>query len=166
MLSIHAALIKDLIKFLWACIFIVYYTSAFFILFMEFSWQEHWSGLPFPLPVGRILSELSTMTCLSWSALHHMAHSFTEFCKPLCQDKAWELYHKEGWVPKNWYFWIVVLAKTLENNLDCMIKPINPKGNEPQIFIEKTDAEAGTPILWPSDVKRWLIGKDPDAGKD
>ena len=77
-----------------------------------------------------------------------------------------ELDHKEGWVPKNWYFQIVVLEKTLESNLDCMIKPINPKGNQPQIFIEKTDAEAETPILWPSDAKRWLIGKDPDAGKD
>ena len=88
MLSIHAALIKDLIKFIWTCIFIIYYTSAFFILFMEFSWQEHWSGLPFPLPVGHILSELSTMTCPSWGALHHMADSFTELCKPLRHDKA------------------------------------------------------------------------------
>ena len=97
MLSIHAALIKDLIKFIWACIFIVYYTSAFFILFMEFSWQEHWSGLPFPLPVGHILSELSTMTRPSWGALHHMAHSFTELCKPLHHDKV--MMH-ESWTIK------------------------------------------------------------------
>ena len=55
---------------------------------MEFSWQEHWSGLPFPLPVGHILSELSTMTRPSWGALHHMAHSFTELCKPLHHGKA------------------------------------------------------------------------------
>ena len=48
---------------------------------MEFSWQEHWSGLPFPLPVGHILSELSTMTDLSWMALHGMAHNFIELDK-------------------------------------------------------------------------------------
>ena len=71
----------------------------------------------------------------------------------------WELYHKEGWVPKNWCFWIVELDKTLESPLDCKeIKPVNPKGNQPRIFIGRTDAEA--PILWLPDVKTWLIGKD------
>ena len=61
----------------------------------------------------------------------------------------------------------VVLEKTLENTLDCKkIKPINPKGNQSWIFIGRTDAEAETPILWPHDAKNWLIGKDPDAGKD
>ena len=63
--------------------------------------------------------------------------------------------------------WTVVLKKTLENPLDCKdIKPVNPKGNQPWIFIVRTDAEAETPILWPHDAKNWLIGKDPDAGKD
>ena len=77
----------------------------------------------------------------------------------------WELDHKEGWVLKNWCFQIVVLEKTLESLLDCKkIKPVNPKGNQPWIFIGRTDAEA--PILWPPDVKSSLIGKDPDAGKD
>ena len=62
----------------------------------------------------------------------------------------WELDHKEGWVPKNWCFWIVVLEKTLESPLDCKkIKPINPKGNQSWIFIGRTDAEAEIPILWP-----------------
>ena len=71
------------------------------------------------------------------------------------------------WVPKNWCFWIVVLEKALESLLDCKeIKPINPKGNHPWIFIARTDAEAEVPILWPPDVKSWLIGKHPDAGKD
>ena len=76
----------------------------------------------------------------------------------------WELDHKESWVPKNWCFWTVVL-KTLESPLDCKeIKLVNPKGNQSWTFIGRTDAE--TPILWPPDEKSWLIGKDPDAGKD
>ena len=78
-----------------------------------------------------------------------------------------ELDHKEGWALKNWHFWIVVLEKTLETPLDSKeIKPVNSKGNQPWIFIGRTDAEAETPILWPSDMKNWLIWKDPDAGKD
>ena len=79
----------------------------------------------------------------------------------------WELDHKESWALKNWCFWIVVLEKTLESLLDCKeIKPINSKGNQSWIFIGRTDAETETPILWPPDLKNWLIGKDPDAGKD
>ena len=77
----------------------------------------------------------------------------------------WELDHKESSVPKNWYFWTVVLEKTLESPLDYEdIKPVNLKGNQFWIFIGRTDAEA--PILWPPDRKSWLTGKDPDAGKD
>ena len=78
----------------------------------------------------------------------------------------WELDYKESWVLKNWCFWTVVLEKTLESPLDCKIKPVNPKGNQSWIFIERTDAEAETPTLWPLDVKNWLIWKEPDAGKD
>ena len=67
----------------------------------------------------------------------------------------------------NWCFWTVVLEKTLESPLDCKdIKSVNPKGNQPWIFIRRTDAKAKTPILWSPDVKSWLTGKDPDAGKD
>ena len=78
----------------------------------------------------------------------------------------WELDHKEGWAPKNWCFWTVLLEKTLESSLDCRkIKPVNPKGNQPCIFIGKTDAKAEAPILWLPDTKSWLIWKDPDAGK-
>ena len=74
----------------------------------------------------------------------------------------WELDYKESWVPKNWCFWTVVLEKTFESPLDCKeIQPVHPKGNQSWIFIERTDAEAETPILWPSDGKRWLIWKDP-----
>ena len=78
----------------------------------------------------------------------------------------WEVNHKDGWAPKNWCFQIPVLEKTLESPLDSKIKPVNPIGNQPWIFIARTDVEAVAPILWPPGVKRWLIGKDPDAGKD
>ena len=79
----------------------------------------------------------------------------------------WELDYKESCAPKNWCFWTVVLEKTLESPLDCKeIQLVHPKGNQPWIFIGRTDAEAETPILWPPDVKSWLIWKDPDAGKD
>jgi len=79
----------------------------------------------------------------------------------------WELDYKESWALKNWCFWIVVLEKTLESPLDCEeIQPVHPKGNKSWIFFGRTDAEAETPIFWPPYVKNWLIGKDPDAGKD
>ena len=79
----------------------------------------------------------------------------------------WELDYKESWVPKNWCFWTVVLEKTLESPWDCKeIQPVHPKGNWSWIFIERTDAEPETPVLWPPDLKNWLLGKDPDAGKD
>ena len=79
----------------------------------------------------------------------------------------WELDCKKSWVPKNWCFWTVVLEKTLESPLDCKeIQLVNHKGNQSWVFIGRTDAEAEIPILWPPDAKNWLIGKDPDAGKD
>ena len=79
----------------------------------------------------------------------------------------WELDYKESWAPMNWCFWIVVLEKILESHFDFKeIQPINPKRYQSWIFIERTDAEAETPVLWPLDVKNWLIWKDPDARKD
>ena len=76
-----------------------------------------------------------------------------------------ELDHKEGWAPKNWCLWTMVLEKTLESPLDCKeIKPVNPKGNQPWILIGRTDAEV--PLLWPADAESQLIGKDLDAEKD
>ena len=78
-----------------------------------------------------------------------------------------ELDYKESWVPRNWCFWTVMLEKTFEGPLNCReIQPVHPKENQSWIFIGSTDVEAETPILWPPDVKNWLIGKDPDAGKD
>ena len=79
----------------------------------------------------------------------------------------WELDHKEGWEPKNWCFQIVVLEETPKSPLDSKeIKPVNPKWNQPWIFIGRADAEVEALILWPPDAKSWLIAKDPDPGKD
>ena len=79
----------------------------------------------------------------------------------------WELNHKEGWVPKNWCFPIMVLEKTLQSPLDTKeIKPVNPNGNQSWILSGRTDAEAEAPVLWPPNVKSQLFGKDSDGGKD
>ena len=79
----------------------------------------------------------------------------------------WELECEESWVPKDWCFWTVVLEKTLESPLDCKeIQPVHPKEDQSWVFLGRTYVEAETPILWPPDVKSWVIWKDPDAGKD
>ena len=79
----------------------------------------------------------------------------------------WELDHRESWSLKNLCFPTVMLEKSLESPLDCKeIKPVNPKGNQSWIFIERTDAKAEAPILCPPDAKNWLTRKDPDAVKD
>ena len=81
--------------------------------------------------------------------------------------RIWELDHEEGWTPKNWCFWTVVLEKTLESPLDSKeIRPVSPKGNQLWMFFERTDAEAKAPIVWSPDAKTQLPGKNPDAGKD
>ena len=79
----------------------------------------------------------------------------------------WELDYKESWALKNWCFWIVVLEKTLESPLDCKeIQSVHSKGDQPWVFLGRTDAKAETPLLWSPHAKSWLIGKDPDAGRD
>ena len=79
----------------------------------------------------------------------------------------WELDCEESWAPKNWCFWTVGLEKTLESPLDCReIQPVHLKGDQLWVILGRTDAEAETPILWPPDEKSWLIGKDPDTGRD
>ena len=101
-------------------------------------------------------------------------HYFAEKC-PSSQShvfssnhtQTWELDHKEGWALKNWSFWTVLLEKTLENPLDSKaMNPINPKGNQPRIFIVRTDAGAEARILWPLHAKSQLTGKDPDSVKN
>ena len=79
----------------------------------------------------------------------------------------WELDCDESWAPKNWCFWTVVLEKTLESPLDCKeIQPVHPKGDQSCVFTGRTDAEAETSILWLPHAKGWLIGKNPDVGRD
>ena len=79
----------------------------------------------------------------------------------------WELDCKESWALKNWYFWTVVLEKTLESPLDCKeIQPVHSEGDQPWVFFGRSDAKAETPVLWQPHVNSWLIGKDPDAGRD
>ena len=96
-----------------------------------------------------------------------MFHTLKAVVFSISHEQMWELDYNESWAWKNWCFWIVVLEKTLKSPLACKeIKPVNPKGNQPWIFIGRTDAETEAPILWPSDVKRWLTGKGLDIGKD
>ena len=109
-------------------------------------------------------------TYIFLSHIYATAHSSlcpASFYTPSSHIQMWELDHKEGWVLKTRCFQTVVLEKTLESPLNYKeIKLVNSKGNQPWIFIGRTDAEAETPILWPPDAKYWLTGKDPDAGKD
>ena len=79
----------------------------------------------------------------------------------------WELDCEEGWAPKNWCFWTVVLEKTLESPLDCKeIQPVHSEGDQPWDFFGRNDSKAETPVLWPPHVKSWLVGEDFDAGRD
>ena len=129
---------------------------------MGFSRQEYWSGLPLPShdqPRQHIKKQ---------------RHYFTNKC-PSSQSYGfssshvwvWELDHEESLAPMNWCFWTVMLEKTLESPLACReTKSVNPKGNQPWIFIGRTDAGVEVPILWPPDEKNWLTGKDPDSGND
>ena len=130
----------------------------------------HWHPIPVHLP-GKSHGQRSLVGYCPWGRkesdtterFHYHYH-----CGFSCGHVwMWELDCEEGWAPKNWCFWTVVLEKTLESPLDCKeVKPVNPKGNQPLTLIGRTDVEAETPILWPPDGKNWLIWKDPDAGKD
>ena len=94
--------------------------------------------------------------------LSHQGYGFSRIHVWMCQ-----LDYNESLVPKNWCFWTVVLEKTLESPLDCKeIQTVHPKGNQSCILMGRTDAEIKTLILWPPGAKNWLVGKDPEAGKD
>ena len=114
----------------------------------------------------KIMTKLdSILQC--WHYFANKGLSSQSYCFSSSHVWMWELECKQSWVPKNWCFWTMVLQKTFESALDCKeIQPVHPKGNQSWIFIGRNDAEAETPILWPPDVKNWLTGKDPDAGKD
>ena len=128
-------------------------------LSLGFSRQEHWSGLPFPSPRQYIKKQRHYFANKSPSS---QGYGFSS-----SHLWMWELDYKETWVLKNWSFWTVVLDKTFENPLDYKeIQPVHPKADQSWVFIGRTHVEAETLILWPHDVKGWLIWKDPDAGKD
>ena len=115
---------------------------------MEFSSLEYWSGQPFPFPGDLPNPGIEPRHLTLWADSLPAEPSG----KPL--------------VTKNCCFWTVVLEKTLESPLECKeIKPVHPKGNQSWIFTGRTDAVAETPILWPPDMKNWLIGKTPMLGK-
>jgi len=155
-ISLHWSLRKTFL-FLLA----ILWNSAFRCLYLSFS----------PL---LFISLLFTAICKasSDSILRKQRHYFAN--KGQCSQsygfssshvQMWKLDHKEA--PKNWCFWAMVLEKILESPLDCkVIKPVNPKRNQPWLFIGRNDAKAEAPILWPYDAMSQLIGKDPDAGKD
>ena len=137
------------------------------------SLEERWAAV---YGVAQSWTQLKRLSIISSSSRQHIKKQRHHFANKGLSSQSygfssshvwiWELDHKEGWAPKNWCFWTVVLEKTLESPLDCKeIKPVNPKGNQPWIFIGKTDTEAEAPISWPPDAKSWLIGKDSDAGK-
>ena len=121
-----------------------------------------------PLLLGRkAMINLDSMFKSRDITLPTKVHLVKAMVFPVVMYGLWKLDYKESRVPKNWCFWSVLLEKTLESPLDCKeIQLFYPKGNQSWIFIGRTDAEAETPILWPGDVKNWLIWKDPDAGKD
>ena len=128
---------------------------------MGFSRQEYWSGLPLPSPMTNLDSILKSKDVVDKDP-SSQSYGFSK-----SHEWIWKLDHKESWAPKNWCFWTVVLEKTLESPLDCKeIQPVHSKGDQCWVFIGRIDAEAEAPILWPPDVKTWLIGKDLDAGKD
>ena len=104
---------------------------------------------------------------MRWHSLPTKAHLVKAMVFFISHVWIWELDYKESWASKNWCFWTMVLEKTLESPLDYKkIQPVHPKGNQSWIFIGRIDVEAETPILWPPGGKNWLIGKDPDAGKN
>ena len=112
-------------------------------------------------------SNVSVFNMLSRLVITFLPRSKRLLISWLQSPSAVILDHKETWIPKNWCFRTVVLEKTLESPLDSKeFQPVSPKGNQPWLFIGRTEAEAEIPMLWPPDAKNWLIGKHPDAGKD
>ena len=115
------------------------------------------------LPLGKkVMTNLDSILKMRNITLPTKAHSFSQSYGFSSRHVwMWELNYKESWALKNWCFWTVVLEKALESPLDCKeIQPVHPKGNQSWIFIGRTDAKAETSILWPPDVKNWLLGKD------
>ena len=142
---------------LFSQLFVRFPQTAILLFCLSFSWGRSWS----PSPVQ----------CHKPSSIVHQAlHLVKAMAFPVVMYGCENWTHsesKESWAPKKWCFWTVVLKKTLESPLACTeIQPVHPKRDQSWVFIGRTDVEAETPILWPPDVKSWLIWKEPDAGKD
>ena len=117
--------------------------------------------------VAKSRTRLSDFTYLLSYLSYYKGQYSQSYGFPSSHVRLWERDNKKGWVLKNWSLWTMVLQKTLESPLDNKkIKTVNDKGNQPWIFTGRTDAKAKAPTLWPPDVKNWLLGKHPDAGKD
>ena len=159
------------------------------------SWQEYWSGLPFP-PPGDLSNPGIKSRCLASPALAGGFSTTEPLGKPISNHRNNQIekqikgfyssfcpiskvhlvkamvfpvvmYGCESWTVKNWCFWTVVLEKTLESPLDYKeIQPVHSEGDQPWDLFGRNDAKAETPVLWPPHVKSWLIGKDSDAGRD
>ena len=111
-------------------------------------------------------TKLGLWTLVTCSNLNLCVNLYTNVSLKVSQHFLF-LIEEEGWAPKNWCFWTMVLEKTLESPLDCKeIQPVHSKGDQPWDFSGRNDAKAETPILWPPHAKSWLIGKDSDAGRD
>ena len=133
---------------------------------LRIRWPKNWSFSFSISPSndysGLISFRMDWLDLLDYQDLSHQGYGFSVVMHG-CES--WD--YKESWAPKNWYFWTVMLEKTLESLLDCKeIQPVHPKGDQSWVFIGRTDVEAETPILWPPDAKSWLIWKDPDARQD
>ena len=112
---------------------------------------------------------MTNLDSILWSrdvTLPTNVHLVKALVFPVVMYGLWEFDYKESWVLKNWFFWNVVLEKTLESPLECKIRAVHLKANHSWVFTGRTDPKAETPILWPPDAKNWFIGKDLDAGKD
>ena len=112
-------------------------------------------------------SSVTSLSICSFYLLTTLKFTHIHECTEYTFMNVHECTHTHEWAPQNWYFWTVVLEKTLESPLDCKeIQPVHPEGDQSWGFIGRTDVEAETPMFWPPEAKSWLIGKDPDAGKD
>ena len=146
-------------------------------------WKQ-WQTLYFctPTALQMVTAAIKLKTLVSWKKSYEQPRKHIKKQRDDFADKGpssqrnsfssghvwmWELDYNECWAPNNWWFWTVVLEKTLESPLDSKeSQPVHPKGNQSWIFIGRTDVEAETLILWPSDTRNWVIWKDPGAGKD
>ena len=125
------------------------------------AWRIPWMEKP-----GRLQSTGLQTVGHDWatSLTHSLSQGYGFSCGHVWM---WELDCEEGWVPKNWCFWTVVLEKTLESPLDFKeIQPVHSKGDQSWMFIGRNDTKDKIPVLWPPHAKSWLIGKDSDAGRD